>query len=110
MYISKVLWMIPFLVIKEWQFCKICLKKGTVAIKHFSCNKEKLNNGHFITLSNWNSCNFFNFRLEDKVDKMEFTIGSIVTKIDAVLSKMDSLDTQNGLQPLKNDDDDDDDD
>ncbi len=41
---------------------------------------------------------------------MEFTIGSIVTKIDAVLSKMDSLDTQNGLQPLKNDDDDDDDD
>jgi hypothetical protein len=44
------------------------------------------------------------------VDKMEFTIGSIVTKIDAVLSKMDSLDTQNGLQPLKNDDDDDDDD
>ncbi len=81
-----------------------------VAIKHFSCNKEKLSYEHFVSLSNWNSCNFLCFRLEDKVDKMEFTIGSIVTKIDAVLSKMDSLDTQNGLQPLKNDDDDDDDD
>ena len=43
------------------------------------------------------------------MDKLEFTIGSIVTKIDAVLSKMDILDTQHGLHPIKDDDDDDDD-
>ncbi len=48
------------------------------------------------------------YRLEDKVDKMEFTIGSIVTKIDAVLSKMDTLATHNGLQPIKDDFEDDD--
>jgi hypothetical protein len=47
--------------------------------------------------------------LEDKVDRMEFTIGSIVTKIDAVLSKMETLDTQHGLQPIRDDNDDDDD-
>ena len=39
-----------------------------------------------------NDCIFFEFfRLEKRVDRMEKSIGSIVTKIDAVLAKLETM-------------------